>query len=326
MVLFWWLKPRRLFWSVLVEWNFWSGKTFFTEFESYELAFKNPDYLIISNIPFSRVDINYNSFADFSKILDHLYRYFALSNTELKDLDKYKNILFIMDEVHLYFPARASMDKSRAKIRNKLNTILTQCRKRNVKFYFITQRVQKTDIEFRRLSEFIYYLNFNRFFGLPINRLSIIRAWWWISDLIWEDWTTWENEEELKKDVIYSWLWKHNTVFFRSQEKMLHKDWALWKEKHITNWICWVKPTDWEWNINEDDDSDSIYNLSFDEFYSLLLKKPSGIMPIFSVKNRDWIPRYSYWYKYYDYENMHKNLLNILFNWLKAYKIDTSIH
>ena len=111
----WWVKPKRLFGAVLVEGNFWSWKTFFTEDESYALAYGNPDYLVISNIPFSRVDIPYNSFQDFCKILDHLYKYFAKSNNELKDLDKYKNILFIMDEVHLYFPARASMDKSRAK-------------------------------------------------------------------------------------------------------------------------------------------------------------------------------------------------------------------
>lgn len=325
MVLLGWIKPRRLFGSVLVEWNFGSWKTFFTEFESYELAFKNPDYLIISNIPFSRVDINYNSFQDFTKILDHLYKYFAISNNELKDLDKYKNILFIMDEVHLYFPARASMDKSRAKIWNKLNTILTQCRKRNVKFYFITQRVQKTDIEFRRLSEFIYYLNFNKFFGMPINRLSIIRAWGWISDLIWEDWTTWENEEELKKDVIYSWIWKHNTVFFRREQKYIHKDWNLWKEKHITNWICWVKPVNEEWEIEEESDEDSIYNLSFDEFYRLLLKTPSEIKPCFSVYNQDSIPIISYWQEYYDYENSHRNRLNSLVNWKKTYKLNTSI-
>lgn len=323
MVLFWWVKPRRLFGAVLVEWNFWSWKTFFTEFESYELAFNNPDYLIISNIPFSRVDIPYNSFNDFAKILDHMYKYFATSNNELKELDKYKNILFIMDEVHLYFPARQSMDKNRAKLRNKLNTILTQCRKRNVKFYFITQRVQKTDIEFRRLSEFIYYLNFNRFFGLPINRLSIIRAWWWISDLIWEDGTTWENEEDLKKDVIYSWIGKHNTAFFRREQKLIHKDRTLWKEKHITNWICGVKPTWSEGEIDEEDDSDSIYTLTYDQFYQLLLKKPSSILPCFSIKNQDSIPIMNYWQKFYDHENTYKNRLNSLVFWKKTYKILT---
>lgn len=324
MVLLGWIKPKRLFWSVLVEWNFWSWKTFFTEFESYELAFKNPDYLIISNIPFSRVDIAYNSFEDFTKILDHIYKYFAITNSELKDLDKYKNILFIMDEVHLYFPARQSMDKTRAKIWNKLNTVLTQCRKRNVKFYFITQRVQKTDIEFRRLSEFIYYLNMSRFFGLPINRLSIIRAWWWISDLIGEDWTTWENEEELKKDIIYSWLWKHNTVFFRHEQKMLHKNWNLWNEKYITNWICWIRPLGDDWEFAEDW-SDSIYNLSFEEFYHLLFKTPSSIKPCFSIKNQDKIPILTYWQKFYDNENTKKSksLLSLVIK-PKYYKLNTS--
>lgn len=322
-MLLWWVKPKRLFWSVLVEGNFWSWKTFYTEFESYAIANKNKDYLIISNIPFSRVDIVYNSFDDFTKILDHLYKYFAISNNELKDLDKYKNILFIMDEVHLYFPARASMDKSRAKIWNKLNTVLTQCRKRNVKFYFITQRVQKTDIEFRRLSEFIYYLNYNRFLGLPINRLSIIRAGGGISDLIWEDWTTWESVEELKKDVIYSWLWKHNTVFFRREQKLLHKNWNLWKEKHITNWICWVKPTWEEGEILEDDSSDSIYNLTFDEFYSMLLKIPTSITPCFEIKNHDSIPILQYWQKYYDHENTYISLLKSLVIWKKTYKLNT---
>ena len=69
-----------------------------------------------------------------------------------------------MDECHLYFPARKSMDKSRAKVRDKLNVVLTQCRKRNVKIDLITQRVQKTDIDFRRLAEFIYYYNMTSLF------------------------------------------------------------------------------------------------------------------------------------------------------------------
>jgi hypothetical protein len=175
------------------------------------------------------------------------------------------------------------------------------------------------------LSEFIYYLNFNKFLGMPINRLSIIRAWWGISDLIGEDWTTWENEEELEKDVIYSWLGKHNTVFFRREQKLLHKDWNLREEKHITNWICWVKPTGEEWEIDEESDSDSIYKLTFDEFYQKLLKTPSSIDPCIEIKNQDSIPIFQYWQKYFDYDNTKKksSIFSLVFP-PKTYKLNTS--
>lgn len=297
----WWIKPKTLFWSVLVEWNYWSWKTFFTEDEVYALTHWNPDFLVISNIPIARADHIFNSKKDLATILDYIYLYFAVSNNELKDLNKYKNILFICDEVHLYFPARKSMDKTMAPVWDKMNTVLTQCRKRNVKFYFITQRVQKTDIEFRRLSEFIYYLNFNRFFWMPINRMSVIRAWWWISDLIWEDWTTWENEEELKKDVIYSWIAKHNTFLFRKEHKMLHKDRPLWSEKHLTNYICWIEELSLDDIKNVEKRERSIFNISFEEFYKTLLKTPSYIKPKFELKNRYWIPVIRYWKDFLDY-------------------------
>lgn len=161
---------------------------------------------------------------------------------------------------------------------------------------------------------------------MPINRLSIIRAWWGVSDLIGEDWTTWESVEDLEKDVIYKWIWKQNTVFFRKEQKLLHPDWPLWQEKHITNWICWVKPTWEEWEIDEDSDSDSIYKLTFEEFYKKLLKTPTSIKPCFQILNQDSIPIMQYWQKYYDYWESHKNLLNILINWVKEYKLNTSIN
>lgn len=273
-MLIWWVKPANLFGATMITWNFGSWKTFWTFYEIYKQALHNPDYLVIANLPYKITWIYFNSFNDLCKLIDYMYRYFTLSNDEINNLQKYKNVIFVIDEVHLYFPARQSMDKSRALIRNKLNTVITQCRKRNIKFWFITQRAQKTDIEFRRLADFIRFYKFNRFFWMPINRLSIIKSWWWLSDLIWEDWTTWENEEELKKDIVYSGVASHNTFFFRRETKMLHKDWALWSEKNLTNHICWIKHLDEEWNFTADSWED-FFTMSFDEFLEKLKKVPS---------------------------------------------------
>lgn len=272
----WWVKPANLFGATMITWNFWAWKTFWTFYEIYKQALKNPDYLVIANLPYKITWIYFNSFNDLCKLIDYMYRYFTLSNDEINDLQKYKNVIFVIDEVHLYFPARQSMDKSRALIRNKLNTVITQCRKRNIKFWFITQRAQKTDIEFRRLADFIWFYKFNRFFWMPFNRLSIIKSGGGLSDLIWEDWTTWENEEELKKDIVYSWIASHNTFFFRKEIKMLHKDWALWSEKNLTNHICWIKHLDEEWNFTADTWED-FFTMSFDEFMEKLKKVPSKI-------------------------------------------------
>lgn len=306
MVLFWWVKPKRLFGCSLIEGNFWAGKTFWVEASTYERCWNNKDYLVISNIPFERADIVFNSWSDFVKLLDHLYNYFYISNNDVKAISKYKKIYLIMDECHIYFPARKSMDKSRSKVWDKLNVVMTQCRKRNVKIDLITQRVQKTDIDFRRLAEFIYFYNKTSFLGLPINKLSIIRAWWGLSDLIWEDGTTWSSLEDLEKDVIYKWFARHNTFYFRQELKLKHKDWPLWREKHLTNFICGISPINLStWEILADD-LDDVYNLTWDEFYSKLLLTPTNDLPIVNLINRDSIPIFTFWHKFYDYENSKK--------------------
>lgn len=293
----WWVKPNTLFWSTMITWNFGAWKTFWTFAEIYSQVDKDKDYLVIANIPYKVVDIYYNSWSDFCKVIDHMYYYFTYSNYEIDKINKYKKIIFVMDEAHLYFPSRQAMDKTRKDIWNKVNVVITQCRKRQVKFYIITQRAQKVDIEFRRLADFIWFYKFNRFFWLPINRLSIIKSWWWLNDLIWEDWTTRENEEQLKEDIVYTWIAKHNTFYFRKEIKLAHPKRALWREKDLTNHICWIKP------LNEDGDfieENNVYDLTRDQFYDKLLIKPSKIVPLKVFYNQDSLPILSYWYKSLD--------------------------
>lgn len=297
----WWLKPNTLFGSTMITGNFWAGKTFWTFAEIYSQIDKDHDYLVIANLPYKCVDIYYNSRNDFCKVIDHMYYYFTYTNGEIHDLNKYKKIIFVMDEAHLYFPSRQAMDKTRKDIWNKVNVVLTQCRKRQVKFYIITQRAQKVDIEFRRLADFIWYYKFDRFFWLPINRLSVIKSWWWLNDLIWEDGTTWENVEQLEEDIVYKWIAKHNTFYFRRELKIAHLKRPLWKEKDLTNHICWIRPLDADGNLS--DEADSVYNLTWDEFHEKLLIKPSRIVPFKVLRNRDRIPVLSFWYKWLDYKN-----------------------
>ena len=77
---------------------------------------KNPNICLIANMPWSITDIYYNSFTDFCSVLDHLYNFFESTNSDLKSYDQYKDIIFVMDESQLYFPARESMNKTNIRI------------------------------------------------------------------------------------------------------------------------------------------------------------------------------------------------------------------
>ena len=190
------------FWVYSVMWNYGSGKTSWTFLDLCFLD-KNTN-LIISNIPYSFVDIHYDTKEELNKILDSIINYCKITNRDIKkyynERFKYKNIILVVDEAHLYFDARAYKDYSK-----DLDCVLTQCRKRNIQSFFISQRLKRIDINIRRLTDFV--IRYDRY-SMPVllntefvNRYIYTNEWA-LADIQWDD----------SKTYIMSSDWKQNEL------------------------------------------------------------------------------------------------------------------
>ena len=277
-------KPKTLYGATMITWDFGSWKTFWLGAELYQQKKDNPDICLIANLPRAITDIYYNSMSDFTKLIDHLYRFYAETNNELKDYDnKWKDIIIVMDEAQRYFPAR--WFKENKELWDKLIIILTQCRKRYTKFWFATQRTKMVDLNFRRLADYIWYYRKDNLFIFKVSRLNVFQCGGWVSDLLWEDGVTWETIEDLEADQVYKWLWTHNTDILDSILKIKNPRWALWDEKYITQHICWL--------------FGDYYNMTYEDFISKIQTERHCEYAV-SVYNEDWIPLLWIWKKIID--------------------------
>lgn len=143
------------FWAVIVYWSFGSWKTFGTLLQLYEQSKEHT--FIISNNPHWKVDLYFSTEAELLKVIDLLEHYMKQTNKDLlsyfTNSSQYKDIVFVIDEAHLYFDSRHAATKWNNM--EKLWLILTQCRKRKVKFYIVTQRLTNIDIRIRRLADYV---------------------------------------------------------------------------------------------------------------------------------------------------------------------------
>ena len=87
--------------------------------------------------------------------------------------------MLIVDEAHLYFNAR-KWDK--VGLMERLDILLTQCRKRNIKIFFISQRLKRVDINIRRMTDFVVRYKLRR---IPILGIQ------------WSSRSVYENEGDL---------------------------------------------------------------------------------------------------------------------------------
>ena len=271
------------FWSSLIIWDFWTWKTFWVENICYDAKNKYPeDILLISNIPNSITDIPYNSPDDLKQILEYMFRFFIETNWDIEHYNKtYRDIILVVDEAQLYFPQDWTVLSSDKELLSKVRVILTQCRKRNVKFYLCTQRWKTVNINIRRYTDYIYMYNMQNFFDNPKfrkNTLEIYKCGGGVSDLLWEDWVSRSDLQSLEKDRIDTIMMKYNTFIYDKLYKLEHRNWALRNEKHLTQYICGLP-----WNyltIN-----------SYDEFREKLefwkIENPYKFKQIF---NQDSIP------------------------------------
>lgn len=273
------------FWSSLIIWDFWTWKTYWVENICYQAKDKNPDDIIlIANVPMSITDIFFNSPEDLRQIIDYMFRFFIETNGDINKYNRtFRDIILVVDEAQNYFPQDWSVLSWDKDILQKLRVILTQCRKRNVKFYICTQRWKTVNINVRRYTDYIYMYNMQYFFENPKfkkNTLEIYKCWWWVSDLLWEDWVSWSDLDSLDKDKIDTITMKYNSFLLDKFYKLEHYNRNLWKEKHLTQYICWLP---WDYlNIS-----------SYDEFKQKLIYWNLHEDRMFSqLYNKDWIPLY----------------------------------
>jgi hypothetical protein len=102
------------------------------------------------------VDLFYSLPDELYAIIENLEKWIRATNDDvetyyLSQFD-YKNIVLIVDEAHLYFNARK---RDKGGLMERLDVILTQCRKRNIKIFFISQRMKRVDINIRRMTDFV---------------------------------------------------------------------------------------------------------------------------------------------------------------------------
>lgn len=295
------MKPTSNYWLSIITWNFGSGKTFWLWVELYRLKEENPDTCIIANVPRSITDIYYNSIDDFQMILEHLYMFYEETNYIIDTYNNtWKDIVLVMDESQIYFPARWFADKKQKQLREKLTIILTQCRKRYTRIWCAVQRPKMLDINFRRLADNIRFYYKDSRFGVKFARLHIFQCGGVLSDLMGDDWSTWSSEEEMMTmDLNEWWLASHQTDLLDSLLVIRHPTRNLWREKNITKHISGLL--------------ENVYKLDYEEFkkkmYLNVIERP-----IIEIKNQDNIPilQYGnclvdlYWNRLVKYENFYK--------------------
>lgn len=261
--------------------NFGSWKTFKLSTILEDTKEKNKDVCIISNVPWSITDIYYNSIEDFQMVLEHMYMFYEETN---KNFDTYdttrKDIILVMDESQIYFPARWFADKKQKELREKLTIILTQCRKRYTKIYCAVQRTKMLDINFRRLADYVRFLDKQTRLWITLTRLHIFECSWAIDDLIGDDSELFSSEEKLmEKDINNGEISRHLTDVLQDIYAIIHKKRWIRKEKNITKHIS---------GLIKDE-----YKLTYNEFrkklYLNIIEKP-----IIETRNQDQIPIYQY--------------------------------
>jgi len=244
----------------LITWTFWAWKTKNTFQEVFLWKIQNPDWVVISNIPYkdvdwkNLVDISFNSKQDLKTLLEHLYRYLRDTNTfEYLQDSVFVPIKIIIDEAHLYYFSRdfKSFDM-------EMMTILTQCRKRLVSIYFITQELPQIDKFLRRLCpEVIVYTRWSLW--LVYKNLMYFKSTE-RSDIA-DDY----NVEMLSSRIVWrDWL----RLFFN---KDLQK---FFDQQFLTYYICGA------WDI---------YSLDYAWFFSFINNRRNQILDRLEWKNEDTI-------------------------------------
>lgn len=199
---------------------------------------------VISNNPYSRVDWFFSSEEDLIEVFSILDEWCQKTNYDVENYAKfrknYKDIYLIIDEAHRYFDSRSSLLKWNNI--EKMQNVLTQCRKRNIRIVAITQRLTMIDIRFRRLSDYVEEYKRWSFLWLYRVKHSVYENRWDLADIetdntirVADDWNTKTLKEDSK---LYSEFFTPLTIGLQLFALISPPYRRILKEYYNTYYIC----------------------------------------------------------------------------------------
>lgn len=273
-------------------WNFGSWKTLSEQKKMFKT---DPnDVFVISNVPYTRVDHFFSSEEDLINVFSVLDEWCQETNYHVEDYSKsrenLKDIYIIIDEAHRYFDSRSSLLKWNNL--EKMNNVLTQCRKRNIRIVAITQRLTMIDIRFRRLSDYVEEYKRGSFLGIYRVKHSVYENRWDLADIetdnvvrVNSDW----DAKSLKDDSLIYWEFFKPLTFglqlFAVFDKSFRK---ITKEYYNTYYICalhdenvkpltledlqkWLLKNDYQ-NVKEYVNKESLFTKALNKFNNIINK------------------------------------------------------
>lgn len=240
-----WLENRLMqkeYGVTCISGNFGAGKTFWTFLDLF--ALDKDEYFIIANVPYSCVDIFFSTTDELVNVLKVLDYYVQETNWDLQLLYKNqpitKKIIFVLDESQNEMWAREALTK--ANLIKEFKPTLTQCRKRRIKMFFITQRLTQIDIYIRRLSDFVLEYRKRRFFGAFRTTRSLYENIGDVAQIETDDsvrYIDWEAYQTFKeRALMYSDVFRHHTRGIRNLVYYFDPIYQkIAKEKHLSLYV-----------------------------------------------------------------------------------------
>lgn len=211
----------------IVTGTFGAWKTKYTFMEAFLRKQENPNWVIISNIPYNDIDWNpltdilFSSKEDLRLVLRYVFDYLKDTNYPyFLAWQTFVPIKIIIDEAHLYYFSRdfKAFDM-------EMMTILTQCRKRLITIYFITQELWQIDKFLRRLCPDVIVYN-------KTWRNLVAKSHMYFISTEKTDMSDEFNVEEISTKTI----WRDSRrLYFNKNLK------AFFDQKYLTYYICWAE-------------------------------------------------------------------------------------
>ena len=226
-----------------VMWNFGSWKTFKSFQEAYSV---DSNTFVIANVPYSRVDLFYSTEDQLLNVIKLLEQYALSTNASIREywfnwVHSQKDILFIVDEAHLYFDSRSSL--VRWNNMESMKLLLTQCRKRKIRMVFISQRLTQIDVRIRRLCDYVEEYHRSNFLWLYRVKKSVYENRGDVADIEADNnvkYISNYDEKNYKSDAkLYSEFVSELTVFLKLFSYMNLPYQLMLKEFYNTYYICW---------------------------------------------------------------------------------------
>jgi len=239
------------YWLSAYLWRYWAWKTYHNYSWIYDYIFNqempllNQRPYIISNNPYSINDMFYSSPDEMQNITQFLCDYIRHTNYDHKTYydyyDSQRPIYFIIDEAHNYFHSRNFANGKFV----ELLTILSQCRKRKIKFICITQFARQIDIWFRTIADYGILMNQWSILGAPITKCNVYTNPGDLLELCIEHQSMFhigdnDTRQKYLDSYYYNWsLFREKTFLLQDFAKLRKSYHYLASEIHNTVYVSW---------------------------------------------------------------------------------------